>query len=94
MEIPEVDYTKTRDGVHLAYQIVGDGTVDLLFVPGFWSNLTWNWQLPAYAEFFRRLASFCRLIIVDRRGSGLSGSDRIERRLAGRLVPWTTGRSA
>jgi class 3 adenylate cyclase len=68
----EVHYAKTGDGVHIAYQIVGDGPVDLLFVPGFWSNLTWNWQLPSYAHFLRRLSSFCRLIVVDRRGSGLS----------------------
>jgi class 3 adenylate cyclase len=72
MEIPEVRYAKTADGVHLAYQIVGDGPVDLLYVPGFWSNLTWNWQHPSYAHFLRRLSSFCRLIVVDRRGSGLS----------------------
>jgi pimeloyl-ACP methyl ester carboxylesterase len=72
MDIPEVQYATAGDGVHIAYQIVGDGPVDLLFVPGYWSNLTWNWQLPAYALFLQKLASFCRLIIVDRRGSGLS----------------------
>jgi class 3 adenylate cyclase len=71
METPDVRYAEAGDGVHLAYQIVGDGP-DVLFVPGMWSNLTWNWQLPAYAHFLRRLASFCRLIVVDRRGSGLS----------------------
>ena len=70
--MPEVRFARTPDGVHLAYQVVGGGPIDLLFVPGFWSNLTWNWQLPAYARFLRRLSSFCRLIIVDRRGSGLS----------------------
>jgi pimeloyl-ACP methyl ester carboxylesterase len=72
METPDVHYAETRDGVHIAYQVVGDGSADLLFVPGFWSNLTWNWQLPSYAHFLRRLSSFCRLIVVDRRGSGLS----------------------
>lgn len=72
MEIPEVHFAKTGDGVHIACQIIGHGPVDLLFVPGFWSNLTWNWQLPSYAHFLRRLGSFCRLIVVDRRGSGLS----------------------
>jgi class 3 adenylate cyclase len=72
METPEVRYAEAGDGIHLAYQVVGEGPVDLLFVPGFWSNLTWNWQLPAYARFLRRLGSFCRLIVVDRRGSGLS----------------------
>ena len=70
--IPETRYAKTADGVHIAYQIVGAGPIDLLFVPGFWSNLTWNWQLASYAHFLRRLSSFCRLIVVDRRGSGLS----------------------
>jgi class 3 adenylate cyclase len=72
MEIPDTRYAKTPDGVHIAYQVVGDGPVDLLFVPGFASNLVWNWQLPSYAHFLRRLSSFCRLIIVDRRGSGTS----------------------
>lgn len=72
VEAPEVHYAKAGDGVHLAYQVVGDGAVDLLFVPGFWSNLTWNWQLGSYARFLGRMGSFCRLIIVDRRGSGLS----------------------
>ena len=70
--IPEVRYAKTPDGVSIAYQVVGDGPSDLLFVPGFASNLIWSWQLPSYAHFLRRLSSFCRLIIVDRRGSGIS----------------------
>ena len=72
MAIPEVRYAKTPDGVSIAYQVVGDGPSDLLFVPGFASNLIWNWQLPSYAHFLRRLSSFCRLIIVDRRGCGVS----------------------
>ena len=72
MAIPEVRYAKTPDGVSIAYQVVGDGPSDLLFVPGFASNLVWNWQLPSYAHFLRRLSSFCRLIIVDRRGFGIS----------------------
>ncbi len=72
MEIPATHYAKTDDGVHIAYQVLGDGPKDLLFVPGFASNLVWNWQLPSYARFLRRLSSFCRLIIVDRRGSGVS----------------------
>ena len=78
VEIPETHYAKTADGTHIAYQVLGDGPVDLLFVPGFGSNLIWNWQLPSYAHFLRRLSSFCRLIVVDRRGSGLS--DRLSPR--------------
>jgi class 3 adenylate cyclase len=72
VDVPEIRYAKTSDGVHIAYQIVGDGDVDLLFVPGFASNLIWNWELPSYAHLLRRLSSFARLIVVDRRGSGLS----------------------
>jgi pimeloyl-ACP methyl ester carboxylesterase len=72
VETPDVQYAEAADGVHIAYQVVGEGPADLLFVPGAWSNLTWNWQLPSYAHFLRRLSSFCRLIVVDRRGSGLS----------------------
>lgn len=71
MEIPEVRYAKNGE-VCLAYQVLGEGSVDLLYVPGFASNLVWNWELPSYARFLRRLSSFCRLIVVDRRGCGLS----------------------
>jgi class 3 adenylate cyclase len=67
----EVCYARNGD-VSLAYQIVGEGPVDLVFVPGFASNLLWNWELPAYAQFLRRLGSFCRLVVIDRRGCGLS----------------------
>jgi len=69
---PEIHYAKTPDGTSIAFQVVGDGEMDLLFVPGFASNLIWNWELPSYAHLLRRLSSFCRLIVVDRRGSGLS----------------------
>src|SRR4249920_2728212 len=72
MRSPDVHYAKTPQGVHIAYQVVGDGPVDMLFVPGYASNLQWQWELPSYARFLERLASFCRLIIVDRRGAGLS----------------------
>jgi class 3 adenylate cyclase/alpha-beta hydrolase superfamily lysophospholipase len=63
---------RTDEGVHLAYQTLGDGPTDLLFVPGYASNLHSQWLLPSYARFLDRLASFGRLICVDRRGSGLS----------------------
>jgi class 3 adenylate cyclase len=67
-----VRYAKTTSGVHIAYQVVGDGPVDLVFVPGYAANLQWQWELPSYARFLERLASFSRLIVVDRRGAGLS----------------------
>jgi pimeloyl-ACP methyl ester carboxylesterase len=72
MKAPEVRYVRTDEGIHLAYQEIGDGPVDLLFVPGYASNLHSQWELPSYARFLQRLASFSRLICVDRRGAGLS----------------------
>jgi pimeloyl-ACP methyl ester carboxylesterase len=61
--------------VHIAYQIIGDGPVDVLFVCGFLSPLVYLWDLAECAAFFDELASFSRLIILDRRGGGLS--DRV-----------------
>jgi pimeloyl-ACP methyl ester carboxylesterase len=67
----ETRYAKSGD-VHIAYQVVGEGPFDLVFVPGFVSNVEAAWESPARARFFRRLASFCRLILFDKRGTGLS----------------------
>jgi pimeloyl-ACP methyl ester carboxylesterase len=66
----------TTDDVHIAYQAFGDGPNDLLFCPGFVSNVEAVWRWPeAWADVFRRLAAFSRVILFDRRGTGLS--DRI-----------------
>ena len=72
MEIPETRYASTSDGVHIAYQIVGEGPGDLVFVPGFVFNVEQTWEWPQMARFASRLASFARLILFDRRGTGLS----------------------
>jgi pimeloyl-ACP methyl ester carboxylesterase/class 3 adenylate cyclase len=69
--VPETRYAKSGD-VHIAYQVVGNGPLDLVFVPGFVSNVEANWTSPARAAFFRRLASFSRLILFDKRGTGMS----------------------
>jgi pimeloyl-ACP methyl ester carboxylesterase/class 3 adenylate cyclase len=69
--VPETRYVKSGD-VHIAYQVLGSGPIDLVFVPGFVSNVEANWDSPDRANFFRRLASFCRLIIFDKRGTGMS----------------------
>ena len=61
--------------VHIAYQVVGQGPIDLVFVPGFISNLDHAWEDPVYARFLTRLSSFSRLILFDKRGTGLS--DRV-----------------
>ncbi len=61
--------------VNIAYQVVGEGPLDLVFVSGWVSNLDLMWEDPSYARFLRRLASFSRLILFDKRGTGLS--DRV-----------------
>ena len=68
---PETRYAKSGD-VNIAYQVVGGGPLDLVFVPGFVSHVEYIWEDPALARFFERLASFSRLILFDKRGTGLS----------------------
>jgi pimeloyl-ACP methyl ester carboxylesterase len=72
--IPETQYVQTA-GVSIAFQVVGDGPVDLVLVPGFLSNVEVFWEEPRVARFLQKLASFSRLIIFDKRGTGLS--DRV-----------------
>src|ERR671937_1637682 len=72
MDIPRIRYTKTADGVNIAYQVVSEGASDLVFVPGLFSNIEIFWENPRWSRFMRRLASFSRLILFDRRGVGLS----------------------
>ncbi len=71
---PETHYVKSGDA-HIAYQVVGDAPVDLIVVRGYISHLEVAWESPALAAFYRQLASFCRLILFDKRGTGLS--DRV-----------------
>jgi pimeloyl-ACP methyl ester carboxylesterase/DNA-binding CsgD family transcriptional regulator len=72
--MPETRYARSGD-VHIAYQVVGDGPLDLVFVMGWVSSIDWYWAEPRVARFLRRLASFSRLILFDKRGTGLS--DRV-----------------
>jgi len=72
VEIPETRYATTSDGVHIAYQTVGEGPGDLVFVPGFVFNVEQTWEWPQMARFASRLGSFTRLMLFDRRGTGLS----------------------
>jgi class 3 adenylate cyclase/pimeloyl-ACP methyl ester carboxylesterase len=78
VESPETRYAATVDGISIAYQVLGDGPVDLVYAPGLWSNVEMMWELPAWAHFLRRLASFSRLVVFDMRGVGLSdrGAER------------------
>jgi pimeloyl-ACP methyl ester carboxylesterase len=75
VDIPETRYATTVDGVHIAYQALGAGPVDLVFAPGTISHVEIGWENPKAARFLRRLASFSRLIVFDKRGTGLS--DRV-----------------
>jgi pimeloyl-ACP methyl ester carboxylesterase len=71
---PPTRYARSGD-VNIAYQVVGEGPLDLVYVPGWVSHLDLNWEEPTYARFLERLASFSRLILFDKRGTGLS--DRV-----------------
>lgn len=70
-QLPDTRYALNGD-VSIAYQVVGEGDVDILFIPGFVSHVEHVWEIPACARFFSRLASFARLILFDKRGTGLS----------------------
>jgi class 3 adenylate cyclase/pimeloyl-ACP methyl ester carboxylesterase len=74
MDTPETRYARSGE-VNIAYQVLGDGPFDLVFVPGSISHVELVWQVPAFAAFNRRLASFSRLILLDKRGTGMS--DRV-----------------
>ena len=71
---PETRYARSGD-VNIAYQVIGDGPLDLVYVPGWVSNIEAMWEEPAMARFLHRLAAFSRLILFDKRGTGLS--DRV-----------------
>src|SRR5262249_2530213 len=70
----QTKYAKSGD-VNIPYRVVGAGALDVVFIPGWVSHVEQVWDEPSFAEFLRRLASFCRLILLDRRGTGLS--DRV-----------------
>jgi class 3 adenylate cyclase/alpha-beta hydrolase superfamily lysophospholipase len=71
---PETRYAKSGD-IHIAYQVVGEGAIDLVLVQGWISHVEHQWEDPSLARFLERLASFSRLITFDKRGTGLS--DRV-----------------
>ena len=72
---PTIRYAKSGD-IHVAYQVFGDGAVDLVFVPGFISHLEHWWIEPHHARWLRRLGETARVILFDKRGTGLS--DRVD----------------
>ncbi len=74
MAAPITRYAKS-EGVHVAYQEFGDGPINLVFVPGFISHIENYWTHPSVARWLDRLGSFARVVMFDKRGTGLS--DRV-----------------
>ena len=72
---PEIHYAKTPEGVHIAYQVIGDGPIDVVWTGIGYSNIEVAWRAPNYRRFLRKMGSISRLILLDTRGMGLS--DRI-----------------
>src|SRR3989442_6601491 len=83
-ETPIVRYARSGD-LTIAYQVLGDGPFDLVWVPGLIGHLELEWEEPRTARLFRRLAAFSRFIRFDKRGSGLServiGAPTLEERM-------------
>ena len=80
----ETRYALSGD-VNIAYQVVGDGPFDVIFVPGFVTHVELQWRLPGMGDFIRGLGSFSRLIRFDKRGTGMSdpvsGAPSLETRM-------------
>ena len=72
--LPETRYALSGD-VNIAYQVMGDGPVDIILVPGFISHIEFRHELPGYTAFLRHLSTFARVVSFDKRGQGLS--DRV-----------------
>src|SRR4051812_49640249 len=69
--MPAIRYARSGD-VNVAYQVVGDGPVDIVFVEGFVTNRHVLWEEPSYRRFVERLGSLARVILFDKRGMGVS----------------------
>ncbi len=70
----DIQFARSGD-VHVAYHVVGDGPIDIVYVQGAWSHLEVEWELPAYRRFCEMLGEFARVILFDKRGMGMS--DRV-----------------
>jgi class 3 adenylate cyclase len=90
VEIRDTRYAKTPDGVYIAYQSVGDGPIDLVWQSDAVGDVDLMWELPSYDAFWSGLSEFCRVILHDRRGTGLSSRNvappNLETRVSDLLV--------
>ena len=86
MEAPPVEYASTPDGLDIAYMTFGNGPIDIVVIPAYVSNLDLWWDRPEHARFADRLAPFARVILFDKRGTGLSsrltGTPDLETRMS------------
>ena len=71
---PEIQYTKSGD-INIAYQVFGSGPIDLVYIPGWVSNIDWMWACQELVSFFEALGKIARVVLFDKRGTGLS--DRV-----------------
>jgi len=71
---PPIQYTKSGN-INIAYQVFGSGPVDLVYIPGWVSNIDWMWACPELVSFFEALGKIARVVLFDKRGTGLS--DRV-----------------
>jgi class 3 adenylate cyclase len=70
--IPRTEYALAEDGVHVAYQVFGDGALDLVFINRMAATIGYMWEIPDFARLLRRLGTMARVIALDSRGVGLS----------------------
>jgi pimeloyl-ACP methyl ester carboxylesterase len=95
---PQTHYVQSEDGIHIAYQVLGRGERDIVFVPGLMSHLELLWEDQDTADFFRRLSSLGRLILFDKRDTGLSDralrESSLEERMADVLAVMRAARSS
>jgi pimeloyl-ACP methyl ester carboxylesterase len=71
-KVPDINYARSADGVHVAYQVLGDGPPDVVYANSFMSHIEVSWDYPPAVRFYERMGAFCRLVLFDRRGTGLS----------------------
>ena len=69
--MPETSYAQC-DGLSLAYQVFGHGPLELVFAGSFASHIELYWTVPEFVAFFERLSTFCRILLFDKAGAGLS----------------------
>ena len=72
VDLPETRYARTNEGAHIAYQVFGEGPLDIVYTNSFMGHIEVSWEYPPAASFYERMAGFSRLVLFDRRGTGLS----------------------